>query len=44
VAFTTTPSGIGQYADFMSRTGMIKVKAQSWKDIFFSNMDSENGS
>jgi len=44
VSFTTTPSGIGQYADFMSRTGMIKVKAQSWKDIFFSNMSGKNGS
>lgn len=44
VTFTTTPQGIGQYADFMSRTGMIKEKAASWKDLFFPNMAGKNGS
>jgi NitT/TauT family transport system substrate-binding protein len=44
VSFTTTPHGIQQYADFMSRTGMIKQKAGSWKDLFFPNMQNKNGS
>jgi NitT/TauT family transport system substrate-binding protein len=44
VSFTVTPRGIGQYVDFMNRTGMIKEKASSWKDLFFSNMEKENGS
>jgi NitT/TauT family transport system substrate-binding protein len=44
VSFTITPRGIGQYVGFMSRTGMIKEKSDSWKDLFFSNMQNENGS
>jgi NitT/TauT family transport system substrate-binding protein len=44
VTFTTTPHGIQQYADFMSRTGMIKQKAGSWKELFFPNMQNKNGS
>lgn len=44
VAFTTTPHGILQYVDFMSRTGMINQKAGSWKELFFSNMQDKNGS
>ena len=44
VTFTTTPHGIRQYVDFMSRTGMINQKAGSWKELFFPNMQDKNGS
>ncbi|RTL53694.1 MAG: ABC transporter substrate-binding protein [Bradyrhizobiaceae bacterium] len=44
VSFTSTPQGIGQYVGFMSRTGMIKEQAGSWKDLFFPNMYDKNGS
>lgn len=44
VKFTTAPSAIGAYADFMYRTGAIKVKAESWKDIYFPEIHAEAGS
>ncbi|WP_243375257.1 ABC transporter substrate-binding protein [Geotalea sp. SG265] len=44
VAYTTTPSNVGKFADFMYRTGTIKVKAKSWKDLFFSNVHGTKGS
>ncbi len=34
-AFSKTPSTIGKFADFMHRTGTLKNKAESWKDLFF---------
>ena len=33
--FTRTPKKIGKFAEFMHRTGMLKTKAASWKDLFF---------
>lgn len=44
VTFTTTPRGVGQYVEFMNRTGMIKAQGASWKDLFFSNMQDKDGS
>lgn len=44
VAYTTTPSNVGKFADFMYRTGTIKAKAKSWKDLFFSNVHGTKGS
>lgn len=44
VAYTTTPKNVGKFADFMYRTGTIKVKAKSWKDLFFSNVHGTKGS
>jgi len=38
IVFTTTPLNIMRYANFMAKTGMIKVKADSWKDLFFPNV------
>ena len=37
IVFTTTPNNVIKYADFMYKVGSIKVKPQSWKDLFFPN-------
>ncbi len=44
VVFTTTPQNVMKYADFMSRTGAIKVRPDSWKDLFFPNVHGLPGS
>jgi len=42
--FTTTPQNVMKYADFMFKTGAIKIRPESWKDLFFANMHSLPGS
>ncbi|TMH15901.1 MAG: ABC transporter substrate-binding protein, partial [Betaproteobacteria bacterium] len=44
IVYTTTPQNVMKYADFMARTGAIKVKPESWKDLFFPNMHDLPGS
>ena len=44
IVYTTTPQNVMKYADFMARTGAIKVKAESWKDLFFPNVHGMPGS
>lgn len=44
IQFTTTPLNTMKYADFMFRVGSIKVKPNSWKDMFFPNAQSLPGS
>lgn len=44
VEFTTTPKNMMTYAKFMNRIGMIKVVPDSWKDFFFANAQSLQGS
>ncbi|MFC0399795.1 ABC transporter substrate-binding protein [Paraburkholderia rhizosphaerae] len=44
VQFTTTPQNTVKYADFMARTGLIKTKPASWKDMFFPTGQSQQGS
>ncbi len=44
VVFTTTPQNVMKYAEFMAKIGSIKVKPDSWKDLFFSNVHSLPGS
>src|SRR2546421_708962 len=34
IVYTTTPQNVMKYADFMAKTGAIKVKPESWKDLF----------
>jgi NitT/TauT family transport system substrate-binding protein len=36
--WTMVPKKIMAYAEFMSRTGMIPVKPESWKDAFFEEL------
>jgi NitT/TauT family transport system substrate-binding protein len=42
--FTTTPQNVMKYADFMYKTGAIKVKPETWKDLFFPNVHALPGS
>ena len=44
IVYTTTPQNVMKYADFMARTGAIKVKPDSWKDLFFPNVHGVPGS
>jgi NitT/TauT family transport system substrate-binding protein len=44
VSFTTTPQNVLKYVDFMNKTGAIKVKPASWKDLFFPNAHALPGS
>jgi NitT/TauT family transport system substrate-binding protein len=42
--FTLTPQSTVKYADFMHQVGSIKVKPQSWKDLFFPEVHDLPGS
>jgi NitT/TauT family transport system substrate-binding protein len=44
VVFTTTPQNVMKYADFMYKTGAIKVKPGSWRELFFPNVYALPGS
>jgi NitT/TauT family transport system substrate-binding protein len=44
IVFTTTPQNVMKYADFMAKTGAIKVKPESWKELFFPNVQAMPGS
>jgi NitT/TauT family transport system substrate-binding protein len=44
IVFTTTPQNVMKYADFMAKTGAIKVKPESWKELFFPNVHTMPGS
>ena len=44
IVYTTTPQNVMKYADFMYRTGAIKVRPESWKDLFFPNVHTLPGS
>ena len=44
IVYTTTPQNVMKYVDFMARTGTIKVKPDSWKDLFFPNVHGLAGS
>ncbi|MDQ6619259.1 MAG: ABC transporter substrate-binding protein [Pseudomonadota bacterium] len=44
IVFTTTPQNIMKYVNFMLKTGAIKTKPDSWKDLFFPNVQNLPGS
>ncbi len=44
MVFTTTPNNTMKYVDFMLKTGSIKVKPESWKAMFFPNVQGLAGS
>jgi NitT/TauT family transport system substrate-binding protein len=44
IVFTTTPQNVMKYADFMFRTGAIKVRPETWADLFFPNAQALPGS
>jgi NitT/TauT family transport system substrate-binding protein len=44
IVYTTTPQNVMKYVDFMLKTGAIKTKPDSWKDLFFPNAQGLPGS
>lgn len=42
--YTTTPQNVVKYAEFMARTGSIKEKPASWRDLFFEGLHDRQGS
>jgi NitT/TauT family transport system substrate-binding protein len=44
IEYTLTPQKVKQYADFMQQVGSIKVKPDSWKDMFFPEIYELPGS
>ena len=44
IVFTTAPQNVTKYVDFMLKTGAIKTKPDSWKDLFFPNAHNLSGS
>jgi NitT/TauT family transport system substrate-binding protein len=38
VHYTLTPEGIMIYANFMYRVGLLKLRPQTWKDVFVSEI------
>jgi NitT/TauT family transport system substrate-binding protein len=44
IVYTTTPQNVMKYVDFMAKVGSIKVKPESWKDLFFPNAQNLPGS
>ena len=44
IEYSLTPSNTMKMVDFMYKTGAIKVKPASWKDLFFANMHELPGS
>ncbi|MHB1666605.1 MAG: ABC transporter substrate-binding protein [Thiomonas sp.] len=42
--YTTTPQHVMKYVRFMHKVGTIKAVPQSWKDLFFPNVDNLPGS
>lgn len=44
IVYTQTPQSVMKYAEFMTKVGSIKVKPESWKDLFFPNVHALPGS
>jgi NitT/TauT family transport system substrate-binding protein len=44
IIYTTTPERVMKFADFLYRTGSIKVMPASWKDLFWENVYDKPGS
>jgi len=44
IQFTTVPNNTMKFANFMSEIGAIKVKPDTWKDMFFSDIHDKPGS
>lgn len=44
IAFTTVPKNTLKIVDFMHQTGSIKLKPESWKDLFFPEAHADPGS
>jgi hypothetical protein len=41
--YQVEPAGVMAYAEFMVKTGMLKTKPDSWKDVFFPYVYEKGG-
>ncbi len=44
IEWTATPKQVVAFADFMNKTGVLKSKPSSWRDVFFDFMHDRPGS
>jgi NitT/TauT family transport system substrate-binding protein len=44
IKYTTTPNNVMKYVDFMYKIGSIKAKPDTWKQMFFPNAQTLQGS
>ncbi len=44
IVFTTTPSNVTRYAEFMHSIGSIENLPASWRDLFFAEIHEAPGS
>jgi NitT/TauT family transport system substrate-binding protein len=44
LVFTKVPGQVGKLVDFMHEVGLVKTKAQSWKDLYFPEAQAMPGS
>lgn len=44
ISYTTTPSGLMEFATFMQETGMVDKAPESWKDLVFPPVQQLDGS
>lgn len=42
--FSVSPVATTKYAEFLFRTGQVKARPDSWKDLFFPDIHTESGS
>jgi NitT/TauT family transport system substrate-binding protein len=42
--YSLTPQNIMKFAEFMHKIGSIKIKPQSWMELFFQEAHTMNGS
>ena len=42
--FSATPHGVMEYARFMHAVGSVRVKPESWKDLFITALHDRQGS
>jgi NitT/TauT family transport system substrate-binding protein len=44
IIYTTTPQNMMKFAEFMQKVGAIKAQPDSWRDLFFPNVQALPGS
>jgi NitT/TauT family transport system substrate-binding protein len=44
LGYSTTPTNVARFADFMYQTGTIKTRPKDWKDLFFPAVHGKKGS
>jgi NitT/TauT family transport system substrate-binding protein len=44
ISYAVAPTGVMKFADFMAKTGEIKVAPKSWEEVFFPLIGARKGS